>query len=165
MIEPFKRWRPGPTQARRKRPGFCPEPLERRAMLTVSGLVVQASPLFLQSLSAVNQPHYYRSPKFAPVTIAGTVNDNRPTPPVIRFQVIDSFGIHQPHGTITPQAFAPGEYLFSTRIGLSLRRHLGTQSGRQFRIMVVASDTDNTQSATALVRLAARAQTGHGRRS
>jgi hypothetical protein len=134
-------------------------------MLTVSGLVAQASPLFLQHVSAVNQPHYYRSLKLAPVTIAGQVNDNRPTPPLLRFQVIDSFGIDQPHGTVSLQAFAPGQYLFSTRIGLSLRRHLGAVDSRHYQIVVVASDPDNAQTASALVRLSAPLPSHHGTRS
>ncbi|HEV3122810.1 MAG TPA: hypothetical protein VGY53_12940 [Isosphaeraceae bacterium] len=134
-------------------------------MLTVSALVAQASPLFLQHLSAVNQPHYYRSLKLAPVTIVGTVNDNRATPPLIQFQVVDSFGIDQPHGTIAPQPFAPGKYLFSTRIGLSLRRRLHGVDARQYKIVVVASDADNAQTASALVRLSAPLLNHRGTRS
>ena len=76
-----------------------------------------------------------------------------------------SFGIDQPHGTIALQAFAPGQYLFSTRIGLSLRRRLHGVDAHRYHIAVVASDPDNAQTASALVRLLAPLPSHRGKRS
>jgi hypothetical protein len=120
--------------------------LESRALATVSGLTAQTSLVFLQHQNPVNQPKFYRTLEIAPVTIAGMVNDNLPTPPSIHFQVIDQYGLDQPSGTITPQAYAPGKYLYSTRIGLSLRHRPG---GRKYLIVVTAQDATSSETATA----------------
>jgi hypothetical protein len=126
-------------------------PLEGRVLATVTGLTAQASPTILWHPSAREQPKQVQNQTIVPVTIAGQLNDTAGPAPAIAFHVIDEYGVDQPSGFVVPQALGGGLFLYSTRVGLQLSRHANDLNGRQYTIVVTASDGASSQTASAVV--------------
>jgi hypothetical protein len=129
--------------------------LERRVLQTVVALTGNASPMILQPIDPMNQPHAVRVARTRPVTISGSVTENQAVLPSVRFQVVDEYGRDQPSGTlvlqpatIPPAPPQPGSYFYSARIGLNLARRPGDRDGRQYTIFVTALDPESTLTIT-----------------
>lgn len=125
--------------------------LEGRMLMTISGFTAEASPTILWHPSAREQPKQLQNQRIVPVTIAGQLNESTSAVPAVAFRVIDEYGVDQPRGFIAPQALGGGLFLYSTRIGLQLSRHANDPDGRQYTIIVTASDATSTSTASAVV--------------
>ncbi|HEV3167295.1 MAG TPA: hypothetical protein VGZ22_25020 [Isosphaeraceae bacterium] len=135
--------------ARRFRPNL--DQLEARWLQTVTGLAAEASPTILVHPPQRNQPRGVANERVVPVTIEGQVATNGSSPPTIRFQVVDEYSLDQPQGVIPVQSIGRGSYLYTTRIGLVLSRRRNDLDGRQYTILVTASDANSAQGASIVV--------------
>jgi hypothetical protein len=116
-----------------------PERLEGRAVPALTSLSLTVSPELLRPINPRLQPHALTLQHQIPTTLAGEVTFTKELP-VVSYQVIDSLGIYQPSGAITPQMVAPGRAIYNARIGLSDLRQGG--AARQYEVIVTASDSD-----------------------
>jgi hypothetical protein len=139
------------VMTRPDRPRLEVQALEGRSLLSVTGLTAEASPAILLHPTPRDQPHGVVNQRLVPVTIEGMVSTSGPTPPAVSYQVVDEYGRDQPHGTIAAQPTGLGAYLYTTRIGLQLRRNRLDPDGRQYTIFVTASDPTNALTASAVV--------------
>src|SRR6516165_906383 len=76
------------------------ESLERRAMLSITGVTVSISQNILTHFFPRNQPGRLAERSVIPVTIAGLVQESGKSTPSVQFQVIDSYGLDEPSGTL-----------------------------------------------------------------
>lgn len=86
--------------------------------------------------------------KLVPVTIRGSVADNLSgVVPTVSYRVVDEYGAVQPSGTAAVNA--SGQYSFTVR--LPARRNGQDRDGRQFTVLVTATDQAGNTSTTATV--------------
>jgi hypothetical protein len=125
------------------------EGLEQRSLLSITSVTVDISQNILTHFFPRNQPGHLAERSVIPVTIAGNVQESGQSTPTAHFQVIDSYGLDQPSGTLSlqPTTVVPGQFFYSARFGLSIRR-LPRNPNREYTIVVTAQDGQNALSAT-----------------
>jgi hypothetical protein len=141
----------------RQPPALLPDgaPLERRTLLSITSVTLDISPNILTHVFPRDQPGHLAERSVVPVTIAGYVAESGTSTPTVHFQVIDSYGLDEPSGTIkvqpaiTVQPLVPGssQFFYTTRFGLSIRR-FPKNPNREYTIVATAQDAQNALSAT-----------------
>jgi hypothetical protein len=126
-------------------------------LLSITSLTFEVSPVFLKHVFPRDQPGHLAQRTIVPVTLFATVSNDAAGPPTLLYQVIDSFGKVQPSGAIPTTPVAPGQFIATTRIGLSIQRSKNDpQQVRQYTIVLTATDVHNSQTASAVALVAPR---------
>lgn len=121
-----------------RRPKFQPsvQGLERRELLAtaVSNLVAKPS-----LLSPPNN-------RFVNVEVTGTVFENRADlRPSVEFHVVDEYRRFEPSGKVKLSRVSTGVFEFKFTVVLQAKRASKDTAGRQYYVIVGATDPDNSQ--------------------
>jgi hypothetical protein len=120
-------------------------------MLSIVGLSAGASPATLRQINPRNQPHAVQVAVVRPVNLAGYVREDSNVVPSVSFRVVDEYGRDEPSGQLTAQPSQPGEYFFSTRIGLNRTRRPGDRDGRQYTVFITAQDPAGSRTVAVVI--------------
>lgn len=115
---------------RRLRPAVAP--LEERVAAAVDVAITSVQPQILFPVTN----------RLVPVTVTGFIVSTRPTAPAVRYQVVDEYRRYEPGGRVELTPFPTGGYEFRTTILLPAAKG-DDAAGRQYNILVSASDQDN----------------------
>jgi hypothetical protein len=125
------------------------EAIERRLVLSVTGLTASASPAILRPINPNNQPHAVTLQHILRVTVAGQVSVDQGTP-ALSYQVVDQYGRFQPSGQVMSLVPAgPGEYFYTVQFGLSILRDPHIPGGRNYAVIIKAQDGSSVRFAVA----------------
>jgi hypothetical protein len=124
----------------RRRPEV--DALEERRLLAVSNLVVTAVPNILSPPDG----------RYVPVTVSGQLVATSASPPKGFFFVTDQYRAIEPRGAVALHpASTANLFTYSFTIHLRAKRGSQTPNGRQYDILVGATDKDNTAFKTIAV--------------
>jgi hypothetical protein len=131
---------PNHSRSRRLRPKV--DGLEDRRLLNIDKFLVTATPKVLRPPDG----------RFVPVTVSGSFETSIGSKPKGFFYVTDQYGRIEPRGAVALHtAGAPNLFSFSFTIYLQAKRGSQTMNGRQYDLLVGASDSDVTASKTIFV--------------
>lgn len=140
------------SPSRRLRPAV--DGLEDRQLLAIDKFLVAATPKVLSPPDG----------RFVPVTVSGSFETSIGSTPKGFFFVTDQYGRIEPKGAVALHtAGAPNLFAYSFTINLQAKRGSQTMNGRQYDILVGATDQDVTVGKTIFVWVPKDAVAGHPR--